>query len=122
MSSPICPAMASGCDKVLGSKMIEPSSRTHVSCGAPRLVTIGGRSTIVEDCAGALAGDSAGLSGSCGGGGARHHASNAAPTQAPRQTTIANSINDPLGDALAVTPGGKADSDISAPARMAWRH
>ena len=97
--------------------MIDPSSRTQVSCGAPRLVTIGGRSTIVEGlAAGALAGDSAGLSGP---GGAGRNASKAAPAQAARQMTIANSINDPRGDSLAATPWAKAESDISAPARMA---
>src|ERR1700692_2973402 len=112
--------MASGCDKVWGSKMIEPSSRIHVSGGAPRLVTIGGRSTIADDCAGALAGESAGLS--AAGGGAGRNASNTAPTDAARQIAIANSINDPLlEDCFTMAPCGAADSDISAPARMAWR-
>jgi hypothetical protein len=81
------------------------------------LVTIGGRSTIVEDCAGALAGDSARVSSP--GGVAGRHASKATPAQAARQMTIANSINDPLGDSLAAAPCGKAEFDISAPARMA---
>src|SRR3984957_9130771 len=110
MSPPIGPAIVSGCDKVLGSKMIEPSSRTHVSCGAPRLVTIGGKSTIVEDCAGALAVDSAGLSAVVDPTG--RHVSKAAPAQAARQTTIANSINHPLGDPFPGAPSGRADSDI----------
>src|SRR5271168_5252794 len=89
MSSPIRPATASGCGKVLGSKMIEPSRRTQVSCGAPRLVTIGGRSTMVEGSAGdAPADDSAGLSGP--GGAPARNASNTAPAHAPKTTTTAN--------------------------------
>jgi hypothetical protein len=48
------------------------------------------------------------------------HASNTAPADAARQITIANSINDPLlEDPFTMAPGGNADSDISAPARMA---
>src|SRR5271157_1044443 len=115
MSSPIRPATASGCGKAVGSKMIEPSSRTQVSCGAPRLVTIGGKSTIVEGWAGdAPADDSAGLPGSAG---ARtRDASNAAPAQAPKMTTTANSIGDTPSERPAAGPGGKAESDISAPA------
>jgi hypothetical protein len=82
------------------------------------LVTIGGKSTIVEAWAGgALAVNSCiGLSGA---GGAGRNASKAAPALAARQTTIAHSINDPLRDSLTATPWGNAESDISAPVRMA---
>src|ERR1700722_735831 len=99
--------------------MIDPSSRTQVSCGAPRLVTIGGRSTIVEAWAeGALGVVSCiGLSAAVEAAG--RNASNAAPALAARQMTIAHSINDPLRDSVTATPGGKAGSDIGAPARMA---
>src|SRR5271170_3038997 len=115
MSSPIRPATASGCGKVLGSKMIEPSRRTQVSCGAPRLVTIGGRSTMVEGSAGdAPADDSAGLS--APGGAPARDASNAAPAKAAKMTTTANSISDAFSEFPAAAPCGKAESDISAPA------
>ena len=40
----LAPATASGWGMAFGSKTIEPSRRIQVSCGAPRLVTIGGRS------------------------------------------------------------------------------
>src|SRR5262249_44803655 len=98
--------------------MIELSSRTHVSCGAPRLVTIGGRSITVAGWTGAApADDSAALSER--GDGPGRYASKAAPAPAPRKTTIANSTNTPrLGDPFAA-PWGTADSDMSASARMA---
>jgi hypothetical protein len=80
------------------------------------LVTIGGKSTIVDGWAGAmLADDSAGLSAADIEG---RNASNAPPAPAARQITIANSINDPFHDSLTATPAGKAESDINAPARM----
>src|SRR6185437_17179664 len=112
MSSPIWPATASGCGKDLGSKMIDPSNRTQVSCGAPRLVTIGGKSTTVDVSAAALAGASACLPAE---GGAGRNASKAAPVQTARPITVANSINDPRGDLFATAPWVEAESDISAP-------
>jgi len=90
--------------------------RTLESCGAPRLVTIGGKSTTVEVSTGALAGVSAGFSGA--GAAAGRNASKAAPAQAARQITIAISISDPRG-LFAGVAWAEAESDMSAPARMA---
>ena len=50
---------------------------------------------------------------------AGRHVSNAAPAQAPKRMTNANSISDLLDDPLVITFCRRAESDISAPARMA---
>src|ERR1700759_1825251 len=117
MSSPIWLATVSGWGKVLGSKTIELSSRTHVSWGAPRLVTIGGKSTTVEVSLDVVAAVCVGLPGSWAGAG--RNASRAAPAKTARPITTAIWISESRGDFLATTPWGGAESDISVSTRMA---